>query len=155
MPTEEDLAACAAHLDRLCVQQVINGATGRLVGFHDPDRHELSFYARSGPGARADALRPVRDAPPPTPNMTALAPTGIRSPGRAGHVVHLPRLTSDDSHAHPGRHHSRRLASVIALAMAVTLTVALVAVLIVATLASTTPHPDGPIPSPRPLSSLE
>jgi hypothetical protein len=41
---------------------VINGATGRLIGFHDPDRHELSFYARSGTGARSDALRRVRDA---------------------------------------------------------------------------------------------
>ena len=69
MPTEEDLAAGAAHFDRLGVQhtQVINGAAGRLVGFHDPDRHELSFYARSGPGARADALRPVRDAHPADP----------------------------------------------------------------------------------------
>jgi Glyoxalase/Bleomycin resistance protein/Dioxygenase superfamily len=69
VPGEEDLAACAGHLDRLGVQHtpVINGATGRLIGFHDPDRHELSFYAQSGPGARSDALRPVRDAQPAGP----------------------------------------------------------------------------------------
>jgi catechol 2,3-dioxygenase-like lactoylglutathione lyase family enzyme len=64
VPGEEDLAACAAHLDRLAIPHtpVINGATGRLIGFLDPDRHELSFYASSGTGARSDALRRVRDA---------------------------------------------------------------------------------------------
>ncbi|HEY8307529.1 MAG TPA: VOC family protein [Lapillicoccus sp.] len=64
VPREDDLAACAEHLDQLAIPHtpVINGATGRLIGFHDPDRHELSFYAGSGTGARSDALRHVRDA---------------------------------------------------------------------------------------------
>src|SRR6476661_8097286 len=63
VPREDDLAACAEHLDQLAIPHtpVINGATGRLIGFHDPDRHELSFYASSGTGARSDALRRVRD----------------------------------------------------------------------------------------------
>ena len=52
VPREDDLAACAEHLDRLAIPHtpVINGATGRLIGFHDPDRHELSFYASPAPG---------------------------------------------------------------------------------------------------------
>ena len=36
-------------------------ASGRLVGFHDPDGHELSFYAETHPeGVRSDAVRTVR-----------------------------------------------------------------------------------------------
>lgn len=64
VPQEDDLAACADHLDRLAIPYtpVNNGATGRVIGFHDPDRHKLSFYASSGTGARSDALRRVRDA---------------------------------------------------------------------------------------------
>ncbi len=64
VPGVADLEACAAHLDRLGITHtpVINGATGRLIGFHDPDRHELSFYAASGSGARPDAWRRVRNA---------------------------------------------------------------------------------------------
>ena len=64
VPREDDLAACAEHLDRLAIPHtpLINGATGRLIAFHDLDGHELSFYARSGTGARSDALRRVRDA---------------------------------------------------------------------------------------------
>jgi catechol 2,3-dioxygenase-like lactoylglutathione lyase family enzyme len=67
VPSEGDLGACAAHLDRLGVPHtpVITGANGRLVGFHDPDGHELSFYARSSePGVRPDAVRLVREAQP-------------------------------------------------------------------------------------------
>jgi catechol 2,3-dioxygenase-like lactoylglutathione lyase family enzyme len=47
IPTEEHLAGCAEHLDRLGIPHtpVINGANGRLIGFWDPDGHELSFYA--------------------------------------------------------------------------------------------------------------
>ena len=63
VPSEDDLPACAAHLDDLEVAHtaVISGATGRLVGFHDPDGHELSFYARTEVDAvREDAVRAVR-----------------------------------------------------------------------------------------------
>ena len=63
VPEESDLPGCAAHLDELGVShtEVITGAQGRLVGFHDPDGRELSFYAVTDRGAvRTDALRPVR-----------------------------------------------------------------------------------------------
>ena len=47
---------------------VITGASGRLIGFHDLDGHELSFYAKTATdGVRADAVRPVRTASPPKP----------------------------------------------------------------------------------------
>jgi hypothetical protein len=58
IPTEDDLAVCSEHLDRLGIAhtEVIDGATGRLIGFHDPDGHALSFYAEdstgAGPGVR-------------------------------------------------------------------------------------------------------
>jgi catechol 2,3-dioxygenase-like lactoylglutathione lyase family enzyme len=63
VPHENDLPACAAHLDALTIAHtpVISGARGRLIGFHDPDGHELSFYAETHPeGVRADAVRGVR-----------------------------------------------------------------------------------------------
>ncbi len=63
VPAEDDLAACTAHLDRLGVAhtEVISGARGRLIGFHDLDGHELSFYAETQTtGVRADASRVVR-----------------------------------------------------------------------------------------------
>ena len=72
VPAESDLAACAAHLDGLQVwhTEVISGARGRLVGFHDLDGHELSFYAETtSTGVREDsvhAVRPTR-APVETP----------------------------------------------------------------------------------------
>ncbi|CAN5602968.1 VOC family protein [soil metagenome] len=64
VPAESDLAACAAHLDSLGVwhTEVISGAQGRLVGFHDPDGHELSFYAATTTGVRADAVHAVRSS---------------------------------------------------------------------------------------------
>jgi catechol 2,3-dioxygenase-like lactoylglutathione lyase family enzyme len=65
VPEEADLARCAAHLDSLGIRHssVIIGAQGPLVGFHDPDGRELSFYAADPQaGLRADALRPVRSA---------------------------------------------------------------------------------------------
>lgn len=56
---------------------------GRLVGFHDPDGHELSFYAGTHQeGVRSEAVRSVRvagqggSAPVPAP---AEAPGGLRS----------------------------------------------------------------------------
>ena len=72
VPEESDLPGCAAHLDELGIShtEVITGAQGRLVGFHDPDGRELSFYAVTDRGAvRTDALRPVRAvaAAPPSP----------------------------------------------------------------------------------------
>ncbi len=63
VPGEDDLEDCAAHLDGLGIRHtpVISGARGRLVGFHDPDGHELSFYAETHPeGVRSDAVRTVR-----------------------------------------------------------------------------------------------
>jgi catechol 2,3-dioxygenase-like lactoylglutathione lyase family enzyme len=63
VPDEEDLDDCAAHLDELGIRHtpVISAARGRLVGFHDPDGHELSFYAETHPdGVRSDAVRTVR-----------------------------------------------------------------------------------------------
>lgn len=62
VPAEPDLAACAGHLDSLGVwhTEVISGAQGRLIGFHDPDGHELSFYAATTAGVRADAVHAVR-----------------------------------------------------------------------------------------------
>ena len=70
VPAQEDLTGCAAHLDRLDVPHtpVITGASGRLIGFHDLDGHELSFYAKTATdGVCADAVRPVRTASPPKP----------------------------------------------------------------------------------------
>ena len=62
IPTEDDLAVCSEHLDRLGIThtEVINGATGRLIGFHDPDGHALSFYAEDSMGAGSG----VRTIPP-------------------------------------------------------------------------------------------
>jgi catechol 2,3-dioxygenase-like lactoylglutathione lyase family enzyme len=65
VPTEEDLPGCGAHLDRLQIDHtpVISGASGRLVGFHDLDGHELSFYAQTTTnGVRDDAVRSVQVA---------------------------------------------------------------------------------------------
>ncbi len=65
VPAEADLADCAAHLDALGIAHtpVISAAQGRLIGFHDPDGHELSFYAQTQhDGVRADAVRSVRPA---------------------------------------------------------------------------------------------
>jgi catechol 2,3-dioxygenase-like lactoylglutathione lyase family enzyme len=65
VPAEEDLAECAAHLDGLSIQHtpVISAARGRLIGFYDPDGHELSFYAETEhDGVRSDAVRTVRSA---------------------------------------------------------------------------------------------
>lgn len=65
VPAEDDLAGCAAHLDALGIAHtpVISGARGRLIGFHDPDGHELSFYAETHhEGVRPDAVRTVRSA---------------------------------------------------------------------------------------------
>lgn len=62
---ERDLVECTAHLDRLGIKHTpeISGARGRLVGFHDPDGHELAFYVETeGDGVRDDALRTVRSA---------------------------------------------------------------------------------------------
>lgn len=63
VPTVADLSACADHLDRLGIPHtdVISGARGQLVGFHDLDGHELSFYAETeSDGVRDDAVRRVR-----------------------------------------------------------------------------------------------
>ncbi len=68
VPTEADLTPCAAHLDHLGVPHtpVIPAATGRLVGFHDLDGHELSFYAETlANGVREVAVRRVRAAASP------------------------------------------------------------------------------------------
>lgn len=73
VPDATDLAECAEHLDALGIShtKVITGAQGRLVGFHDPDGRELSFYAVTDRGGvRADAMRPVRAVAPPPPVPT-------------------------------------------------------------------------------------
>ena len=65
VPAEADLADCAAHLDALGIKHtpIISAARGRLIGFHDPDGHELSFYAQTQhDGVRPDAVRTVRSA---------------------------------------------------------------------------------------------
>lgn len=65
VPDQADLAECAAHLDALLIPHtpVISGARGRLVGFHDPDGHEMSFYAETQiNGVRTDAVRSARMA---------------------------------------------------------------------------------------------
>ena len=67
VPAESDLTVCAEHLDGLGVwhTEVISGARGRLVGFHDPDGHELSFYAETtSTGVREDSVHTVRSAVP-------------------------------------------------------------------------------------------
>lgn len=46
----------------------MTGAQGLLIGFHDLDRHELSFYAQTiGDGVRDDARRRVRVVSPTHP----------------------------------------------------------------------------------------
>jgi catechol 2,3-dioxygenase-like lactoylglutathione lyase family enzyme len=65
VPSETDLPRCAAHLDRLGVwhTEVISGARGRLVGFRDPDGHQLSFYAETvSTGVREDSVNAVQVA---------------------------------------------------------------------------------------------
>lgn len=65
VPSEGDLSGCCSHLDRLQIRHtsVISGASGRLVGFHDLDGHELSFYAQTTTaGVRDDAVRHVQVA---------------------------------------------------------------------------------------------
>jgi len=82
VPGEEDLDACAAHLDALGIMHtpVISAARGRLVGFHDPDGHELSFYAETHQdGVRSDAVRTVRVA-----GRGATAPEAATAAFRAG-----------------------------------------------------------------------
>ena len=64
VPGTEDLDTCGAHLDALGVAhtEVISGARGLLIGFHDPDGHELSFYAETQThGVRPDAVRTVNN----------------------------------------------------------------------------------------------
>jgi hypothetical protein len=83
VPHENDLPACAAHLDALTIAHtpVISAARGRLIGFHDPDGHELSFYAEThGEGVRADAVRGVRAASPGAPDS---APSATLRSGEA------------------------------------------------------------------------
>lgn len=65
VPTEADLPGCAVHLDRLGIAhtEVIDGATGRLIGFHDPDRHQLSFYAEDPAFAAHSGLRTITPRP--------------------------------------------------------------------------------------------
>ncbi|MEO7060135.1 MAG: VOC family protein [Lapillicoccus sp.] len=66
VPRVEDLATCAAHLDSLDIPHTpeMTGARGLLIGFHDPDRHELSFYAETQSATvRPDAVRSVRAVP--------------------------------------------------------------------------------------------
>ena len=78
VPGEDDLAGCAAHLDGLGIAHtpVISGARGRLIGFHDPDGHELSFYAQTHlDGVRPDAVRLVRSA---AGNGSSVATDGAR-----------------------------------------------------------------------------
>ncbi|MCW2810201.1 MAG: hypothetical protein JWP61_659 [Friedmanniella sp.] len=68
LPADEDLGRCAEHLDRLGIEHtpVMSGARGRLVGFHDPDGHEVCFYAvTQTAGARQDATRTVRPVSSP------------------------------------------------------------------------------------------
>jgi hypothetical protein len=63
VPAEGHLELCASHLDTLGVRhtRVMSGARGRLIGFNDPDGHELSFYAETeAGGVRPDAVRSVR-----------------------------------------------------------------------------------------------
>ena len=64
VPAEADLPDCEAHLDQLQIRHtpVISGASGVLVGFHDLDGHELSFYAQTTTGVREDAVRSVQAA---------------------------------------------------------------------------------------------
>lgn len=65
VPAETHLGDCAAHLDALGIPHtpMISAAQGRLIGFHDPDGHELSFYAQTHhDGVRPDAVRTVRAA---------------------------------------------------------------------------------------------
>src|SRR4051812_33787859 len=67
VPSPDDLAHCASHLDALGVPhtEVLPGARGLLVGFHDPDGHEVAFYAvTEATGARPDAVRRVRSVEP-------------------------------------------------------------------------------------------
>jgi len=79
VPHENDLDDCAAHLDALGIRHtpVLSAARGRLVGFHDPDGHELSFYAETQEsGVRPDAVRSVRAAGEPASGAApASAPT--------------------------------------------------------------------------------
>lgn len=73
VPHQADLAACAAHLDSLGVWHTpeISGARGRLIGFHDPDGHQLSFYAETTTeGVRADSVHAVRAVHPSTAATT-------------------------------------------------------------------------------------
>jgi len=93
VPDVAYLAGCAAHLDALGIAHTgeISGADGRLVGFHDPDHHELSFYARTHPGGvRNDASRAV--TAPPQAASTAQPSTAPGPPPRPGPSV---RRTSD------------------------------------------------------------
>jgi catechol 2,3-dioxygenase-like lactoylglutathione lyase family enzyme len=81
VPGENDLDACAAHLDALGVAHtpVISAARGRLVGFHDHDGHELSFYAETHhDGVRPDAIRSVRAL---APGAAAPAPASVQTRG--------------------------------------------------------------------------
>lgn len=58
-----DLSTCADHLDGLGVPHTppIPAARGMLIGFHDPDGHELSFYAETHTdGVRPNSVRHAR-----------------------------------------------------------------------------------------------
>lgn len=70
VPAERDLAVCSEHLDRLGAWHTdeISRARGRLVGFHDPDGHQLSFYAETtATGVRQDSVHVVRSTEHATP----------------------------------------------------------------------------------------
>ena len=86
VPGENDLDDCAAHLDALGIRHtpVISAARGRLVGFHDPDGHELSFYAETHQtGVRSDAVRSVRAAGQEESAAAAAPPAGAAGGGRS------------------------------------------------------------------------
>lgn len=86
VPGENDLDDCAAHLDALGIGHtpVISAARGRLVGFHDPDGHELSFYAETHQqGVRSDAVRSVRAAGQEESAAAAAPPAGAAGGGHS------------------------------------------------------------------------
>ena len=135
VPSEKDLSGCGAHLDRLKIAHtpVISGASGRLVGFHDLDGHELSFYARTTTdGVRDDAVRHVQMAGQHPNHTGAMISTPLRLHDHHQQLAIRPIVVRHFVPPAPARLRIRPYHMAMAIAVAIAVTALLVTVAAVA-----------------------
>lgn len=144
VPQEDDLAACADHLDRLAIpytpgHQRRHRTADRVPRPRPPQAVVLRQLRHRGPLRRA-APRSGRSRRAAVTMSVAVRVIG--SGGGTRHVVHLPRPAS------------RRPATPLVMALALASAVALAALPALGTLTWPAYGSGRPIPSPRPLSSV-